>query len=69
MLTQTEAKTAILDEWRVWPKRDSDKFAYAGIRFYQALQQNKPFLFRFKCRGDKWQVVKGWIQNQSSRSL
>ena len=64
MLAQTEAKAAILDEWYAWPKGGRDNFPFDGIRFYQTLKQNKPNLLRFKCSGDKWQVVKGWVQDR-----
>lgn len=64
MLTQVEAKAGILEEWRVWSKGGSNKFAVDGVSFFQMLRQDKPNLLRFKCSGDPWQVVKGWIQDQ-----
>lgn len=32
-----------------------------GMLQYLKLLKQRPDLFMFKCSGDKWQVVKGWI--------
>ncbi len=63
MITQADAKTAILEAWRVSPKGGRDNFPVDGISFFQMLQNDKPHLLRFKYSGDKWQAVKGWIQD------
>lgn len=62
-LTQAEAKRAILDEWRKWPKEHGGNSSYDMVLFYNTLENNKPHLFEFKCGGQSWQVVKGWLQN------
>lgn len=63
MITQADAKTAILEAWRVWPKGAKDKFSFDGRMFYTMLEQDKTFLLRFKNSASKWHVVKGWIQD------
>lgn len=32
-----------------------------GLLEYNELSKLRPDLFEFKCSGDKWQVVKGWM--------
>ena len=32
-----------------------------GMIEYNQLSRLRPDLFQFKCSGDKWQVVKGWM--------
>ena len=66
MITQAHAKAAILEEWYAWPKGGSANFPFDGISFYQTLGKTKPHLFRFKCSGDPWQVVKGWLLNSQA---
>jgi hypothetical protein len=65
-LTQAEAKPVILDEWRVWPKEHGGDSAHDMTLFFHITRKNKPDLFKFKCSGDPWQVVKGWIQNHGT---
>ena len=63
MFTQVDAKAAILEAWRVWPKGAKDSFHFDGIMFYRMLEQDKTFLLRFKSTPSKWHMVKGWIQD------
>lgn len=67
-LTQAEAKTAILAEWRAWPKKHGGNSTHDMTVFFHTLRKDKPDLFRFKCSGDPWQVAKGWLQNHETFS-
>ena len=63
MITQAEAKRRIYDEWARWT-RNNPKVSYSGtdgFSFFGYLTQERPSLLRFRCRGDKWQTVHGWL--------
>lgn len=63
-LTQAEAKPAILAEWCAWPKEHGGNSTHDMTAFIHTwLPKNRPDLLRFKYKGDRWQVVKGWLQN------
>ena len=34
---------------------------WTALSFYAHLQNNCPHLLKFRCHGDKWQTVKGWL--------
>jgi hypothetical protein len=63
-MTQAEAMQGILMEWRTWaasrslPARAPSMEAFL---FYGRLQKERPDLLTFKSRGDRWQVVHGWL--------
>lgn len=57
-MKKEEAKEQIKSEFRDWWKsnRESD-----GYDFYQYLQKNGGHLLEFKCAGDPYQRINGWV--------
>jgi hypothetical protein len=63
-----EAKSRIVAEWS---RRDGKSFppTWAGKHaFYLWLQREHPHLLAFRCSGDKWQRVHGWIGADDERA-
>ena len=64
-MKQDEAKALILHEWNDWwannPKRGERASDTDGLRFFSFVKTEKPHLLDFRCRGDKWQIIKGWL--------
>jgi hypothetical protein len=58
-MKQEDAKRQII---LLWSKRDRDKLTQLDILgFYGNLEQNRPDLLYFKCSGDKYQIIKTWL--------
>ncbi len=63
-MLMSEAKQHITVEWSRWLRgQETTNFNVNMPLFWAALSKHRPDLLSFKCRGDKWAVVKGWIQN------
>jgi hypothetical protein len=62
-MTQEEARQAILREWRAWiPSQGvGEPSGRDALAFYQHLRNSRPHLLAFSSRGDRWQVVHGWL--------
>ena len=64
-MRQNEAKSEILNLWREnkepWERGNHIKFYQSAQNFYYFLEEKYPALLSFRCTGDKWQVVKSWI--------
>lgn len=62
-MTQEEARQAILREWRAWiPSQGVDQpSGRDALVFYQHLRNSRPDLLSFRSRGDRWQLVHGWL--------
>ena len=56
-----ESKRHILALWRA--RRQSTQAAtwQEKFDFYNWLQQERPELLRFSCKGDRWQRICGWL--------
>jgi len=69
-MNQKEAESLILDLWdeqkNPWEKGDHRAFYNEAQRFYLYLETNHPDLLTFRCVGDKWQTVKGWINDHEN---
>jgi hypothetical protein len=63
MHTVTEAEQLIIAEWRAWSSQRGSYSSYDMQIFWGWLQQNKSYLLSFRCSDDKWQRVRGWLQN------
>ena len=58
-MKQQDAKRQII---QLWSKRDRNKLTMLDILgFYLQLEKEHPELLKFKCRGDKYQIVKAWL--------
>jgi hypothetical protein len=63
-MTIAEAERLIRAEFNEWrDKYGTGDFNLDMPSFHCWLSGEKKELLRFKCRGDKWQHVKGWVQN------
>src|SRR3989442_8008766 len=63
MLNIAEAEKLIVAEWREWSNQHGSYSTIAMQKFYwEWLPKHKPKLLSFRCKGDKWQIVHGWLQ-------
>lgn len=58
IMKQEEARRLILQEWRNLPP-DERQTERRAAEFAMRIKDQYPF----RCRGDRYQVVKGWVQN------
>jgi hypothetical protein len=66
-LTLARAEKLIIAEWHKWAKkRGSYTITDLQIFYFAWLPENKPKLLSFRCPGDQWQVVRGWIQKDEA---
>ena len=63
MMRQAEARPAIIAEWRRYAAEESlsRPTTWDAFSFYGHLVNSRPDLLQFRCSGDKWQVIKGWL--------
>ena len=64
MITKSEARSLELEEWRCWIEKHPEiakPSGTDGLAFFGYLQTERPTLLNFRSRGDKWQVVHGWL--------
>jgi len=62
MYTQSEAKTGIVAEWHSWSAKRSTRTGTDMFHFYLTLEKEASHWLRFRCSGDKWQHVHGWLE-------
>jgi hypothetical protein len=60
-MTQADAKNLIMREWLQLPN-SSRKTGDQAALFAMQLKDKYPF----HCSGDRYQVIKGWLQNRLS---
>lgn len=60
-MTLDEAERAIVREWSDWAKEHSAPNGRDAFIFFGYLQSSRPDLLSFRCSGDKWQRVHGWL--------
>ena len=65
-MKRSDAKAAIISVYRnVYLKCENSVNAaestWGALPFYTWLQQNRPDLLEFRCSGDQYQTVAGWI--------
>ena len=64
-MLKAEAERRIVAEWSHWivenPSPRPTPTTWDAFGFYGYLMNDRPDLLRFRCAGDKWQVVKGWL--------
>lgn len=65
-MRQDEAKPLIIDEWRQWRKDKPNRGGTEMLIFYGWLKEERPHLMDFRCSGDPYQRVKGWLQSFES---
>jgi hypothetical protein len=56
-----EAKSRVLTEWYRWQGKSTPATYTEKYTFYTWLQRERPDLLAFKCSGDRWQRIHGWI--------
>jgi hypothetical protein len=59
-MNKDEAKRLLQQEWRKLPlekRRDTT----ACMPWYFNIKKTRPDLLSFRCQGDQWQVISGWI--------
>lgn len=69
-LTVARAEKLIIAEWHTWAKtRGAYTITDMQIFYFGWLKQNKPELLMFKCYGDRWLVVRTWLQDDVGRQV
>ena len=59
-----DAELEIMKEWHVWRAQLPAEVMPTGtdaLVFYGHLRSAQPYLLSFRCSGDKWQRVHGWL--------
>lgn len=72
MLKKDDAERLIVQAWRGWCRAhvplEREPNGNDALLFYAYLQRDQSHLLSFRCLGDKWQVINGWImKNKYSR--
>jgi hypothetical protein len=57
-MKQEAAKRLILEEWRSLPREERNTERQAA-EFAMRIKDQYPF----RCHGDRYQVIKGWVQD------
>lgn len=62
-MKQAEAERIVISRFREWCKKEnlSNPNGTDGFRFYWYLFNKYPEALDFRCSGDKWQTVHGWL--------
>ncbi|MEO1346425.1 MAG: hypothetical protein AAFV74_19970 [Pseudomonadota bacterium] len=63
-MNKAQAETLIIAELRKM-FAENPMGSDGGLLQYMQLSQQRPDLFDFKCSGDPWQVVKGWMNKHN----
>ena len=63
MYTVAEAEQLIVAEWRAWSKQRGSYSGTDMLIFFNWLKKDRSHLLSFRCRGDQWQRVHGWLQS------
>jgi hypothetical protein len=64
-MKKEEARVHVIHEWTSWQRENAgDSHITNMLLFYNWLQANRPEILSFRSSGDKWQVVRGWIQDR-----
>ena len=61
-MRQEEARNAIVGEWQALPEHERMTEGQAA-RFAMAIQ----YRYDFRSRGDRYQIIKGWLLNRLAR--
>jgi hypothetical protein len=69
MYTLAEVEPLIIDEWHIWSQANNSRQGVDMLLFYGYLQKEKNHLLSFRCNGDKWQRVHGWLQNHEDKRV
>ena len=66
-MKQEEARRRIFAAWEVWVQSNPQEDLLPGnhmLNFFAYLQTDRPELLAFRCRGEKWQTVHGWLSGR-----
>ena len=70
VLTVARARTLIIAEWHTWArKRGAYTITDMQIFYLAWLKKSRPELLIFKCYGDRWLVVRTWLQHDEDRQM
>lgn len=61
-MTENEAKSQAYQIWLKWEGR-SGGGNMLGMRFFVYLKNNHSHLLTFPCSGDRYQIVKPWVED------
>lgn len=56
-----EARRIVIDLWREWPRKSDPPNSEDMFGFFCHLEGEGSHALNFRCKGDKWQRVHGWL--------
>ena len=66
-MKKVDAKRAVIRFYEIWKSKNCSTSPAAPLVFYGDLQKERPELFDFRCSGDRYQVIAGWLNNPYGR--
>ncbi len=60
-MKEQEAKNEAYQVWAAWKDRKT-RGALLALKFYTHLENHHSSCLNFPCRGDRYQVVKSWVE-------
>ncbi len=70
VLPLARAEKLIMAEWRTWAqKRRSYTITDMQVFYFSWLKKRRPELLTFTCRGDQWQVVREWLEQDEDSQV
>jgi hypothetical protein len=68
-MRQDQAKRKILKVWRSWGTPEQRGHPIAPLMFYTDLCARHPELLAFRCKGDPYHLVAGWVTGENRPRL
>jgi hypothetical protein len=68
-MRQDQAKPKILKVWRCWGTPETRRNPIAPLMFYTDLCARHPDLLDFRCKGDPYHLIAGWITGEDRPRL
>jgi hypothetical protein len=68
-MRQDQAKPKILKAWRRWADPETRSNPMAPLMFYTDLCARRPDLLDFRCKGDPYHLIAGWITGEDRPRL
>jgi hypothetical protein len=56
-----DAEKAAYSIWVNWPKKKESQNIILALEFYTHLEKTRPDVLKFRCSGDKYQTISGWV--------
>lgn len=64
LMRKDEAKPLVREAYRNWPDRPPGANSLDMLTFWCLLVNSGSYMLRFRCTGDQWQTVHGWLEQE-----